>query len=272
LWPANILSVGSSGVSIPLIAENNHFPVTIPDHGIAVLPSGRSTKVSVSSIAENFLFPVTMPEGSDIVLNQSAPSALKAAAHHGNLTSSIFSTTLIATHCSLSVQPLSGLSVPILQGTAQDSTIADVFTQYGEAIQSNIGSFSSSISLGTIYPEFESCKSMTAVIQLSSELAPCSFDIDKAQAAHRLDPKSLNSDILEADLLYAKTYGLQSLLTTRFKDAEKITLQPAIVSSDFQSVITFKNLQAVAVNGVITETHPSFIPNLGVDCPRNCGS
>jgi hypothetical protein len=43
--------------------------------------------------------------------------------------------------------------------------------------------------------------------------------------------------------------------------------QVVIVSSDFKSVITFKNLLAVAVNGVSTETHSSFLPNLGVDCP-----
>jgi hypothetical protein len=67
--------------------------------------------------------------------------------------------------------------------------------------------------------------------------------------------------------LYAQTYGLRSLLTHRFHDAENITLQPAIVSSDFRSIVTFKNLHAIAVNGVITETHPSFIPNFGVDCP-----
>jgi hypothetical protein len=91
-----------------------------------------------------------------------------------------------------------------------------------------------------------------------SELAPCSFDIVKAQAERKLDPKSLNSGILLADLTYAVTYGLKSLLTTRFRDAERITLQPAIVSSDFQSVFTFQSLQSVVVNGVVTATHSSY--------------
>jgi hypothetical protein len=200
-----------------------------------------------------------------------APLVFDADAHcekHANLTSSNLSLTPTASYESLSVQPLSAPSVPVvLNSVSQDSATADASTQFEKAIQSNIDSSSPSISLGTVYPEFKSCNSMAEVIQLSSELAPCSFDITKAQAAHKLDPKSLNADFLEADLLYAQTYGLQALLTSRFRDAEKITLQPAIISSDFMSVITFKNLQTVAVNGVVTETHSSFIPNLGVDCP-----
>jgi hypothetical protein len=149
---------------------------------------------------------------------------------------------------------------------SHDPSIPSVFHQFHNDIQSNIGS-STLVPLGTIYPEFSSCSSMSAVIQLSSEIAPCSFDIVKAKAAHKLDPKTLRSDILQADLLFAQTYGLRLLLTTRFTDAERVTLQPAIVSSDFQSVITFKHLHSVAVNGVVTSTHPSFMPNMGVDCP-----
>jgi hypothetical protein len=108
---------------------------------------------------------------------------------------------------------------------------------------------------------------MAAVVQLSSELAPSSFDIVKARAAHNLDPKSLDSGILQSDLLFARTYGLRTLLTTRFHAAENITLQPSIVSSDFQHVITFKNLQTIANNGVETMTHSTFQPNFGVECP-----
>jgi hypothetical protein len=247
LWPAVISSVGSNGESLPLIAENSNFPVSL----IA------SSSPSVQLLSE------PVPE-----VPFYAPPA-KIIAQHEMSTSSTSSMTPIIPSCSLSMQTLSDLSVPSLQNSIEHSSaIADIFTQFGDAVQSNIDPSSSSIPLGTVYPEFVSCKSMAEVIQLSSELAPCSFDIDKARTAHKLNPKSLNSEILEADLLYAQTFGLQSLLTTRFRDAERLTLQPAIVSSDFKSVITFKNLHAVAVNGVVTETHSSFIPNFGVDCPE----
>jgi hypothetical protein len=198
----------------------------------------------------------------------SALSALKAVDIVENLHSSISSKTFISSNCSLSGKPLPELSVTDVPSLVSNNpSTSDVFTQFGTALHSNIGSSSSSMSLRTIYPEFGDCQSMADVVHLSAELAPCSFDIVKAQAAHRLDPKSLNSDILQADLLYAQTYGLQSLLTTRFHDAERITLQPAIVSSDFKSVFTFRNLHSVAVNGVTTATHSSFAPNLGVNCP-----
>jgi hypothetical protein len=205
-----------------------------------------------------------MSTGSKVLL--SAPPEEKAVARAKTLTSSKFSTTFDASSCSLSKAFLASSPSGVSSSVPQNSLVSNILPQFEADLRSNIGS-STSMPLGTIYPEFSSCTSMAAVVQLSTELAPCSFDIVKAQAAHKLDPKSLNPAILQADLHYAQTYGLQSLLTTRFQQAEKITLQPAIVSSDFQSVITFKNLHSVAVNGVVTTTHSSFTPNHGMDCP-----
>lgn len=108
---------------------------------------------------------------------------------------------------------------------------------------------------------------MADVIRLSTELVPCCFDIVKARNAHKAGPKSLETHILEADVLYAQQYGLRALLTARFDAAEKVTLQPTSVKQRFQSVSSFKKLQSVAVCGVRTESHPSFPPNQGIDCP-----
>jgi hypothetical protein len=174
----------------------------------------------------------------------------------------------IATNFPASQDALSVLSTTSDEVSSSESTLQ----QFEEVLQLALGSPSSKIPLGAIYPEFASCDSMSAVIQLSSELAPCSFDIVKARAAHKMDPKSLNSGILQNDLLYAQTYGLRKLLTTRFHEAENITLQPAIVSSDFKSVITFKNLHAVAYvctyHTVLTSVVSSDVQSLNISLSR----
>jgi hypothetical protein len=95
-------------------------------------------------------------------------SMLMHCEEHANLTSSNLSLTPTVSYESLSVRPLPEPSVPVaLKSVSQDSATAETFTQFEQAIQSNIGSSSPSISLGTVYPEFKSCDSMTEVFQLS---------------------------------------------------------------------------------------------------------
>ena len=123
------------------------------------------------------------------------------------------------------------------------------------------------IPLSTIYPEFSECISMEEVISTSTILAPCKFDIKKAQAAHRLAPGDLDSKILAADLEYTNQHGLYATLQKSFDRAAVTTLQPAVINEKFQSVSTFKHLEQLANFGVDTFRHESFRANNGIGCP-----
>jgi hypothetical protein len=213
--------------------------------------SSNATLVNVASVAGN---------NSNKHLPPSSTNSSNELKTLATFTTSSFAPVLQKPSCATGEL----LVLPKIASSLTSSPLVDYF---GVAILANAQDCNSPFELGALYPQFSDCFSMHDVIRLSSEIAPCSFDIVKARAAHHRNPKVLDSTILDADLHHAMHHGLYSLLTTRFTSAERITLQPAIVTSDFQSVITFDNLLRVAVHGVSTETHSSFIPNFGIDCP-----
>lgn len=153
----------------------------------------------------------------------------------------------------------------ILPVTVQN--IPDISHQFQQAIRDDIGSSQHNFSLATLYPEFASCQSMTDVIALSATIAPCSFNIHKARIKHNSNPQTLNPQRLQKDLDYVNQHGLRSLLTSRFESAKSITLQPDVIEKDFQGVSCFQQLRTVAINGVQSHQHDTFVANQGRDCP-----
>lgn len=170
------------------------------------------------------------------------------------------------------IRPLSTISTnsatknaDILPVTAPKN--ASIFPQFHQAFQQEIGFPSQQLPLAQLYPEFASCESMTDVIDLSERIAPCSFDIKKAREKHNLNPQTLDPIRLQNDLAYVNKYGLRSLLTSRFESAKSITLQPDVIDKDFRSVSCFQQLRSVAIHGVQSHQHPSFVANRGNNCP-----
>ena len=125
----------------------------------------------------------------------------------------------------------------------------------------------SSVPLSALYPEFSNCKSMEDVIKTAIQLAPCSFNINDARQEHKLDPKSLDSTILDNDLKYAQKHGLYATLQRSFERAASSTLQLPVIQKDFTMVSSAHHLLNIAENGVETMTHKSFKANQGIDCP-----
>ena len=164
----------------------------------------------------------------------------------------------------LPVPPIYELNATFKLETNADT--ASILQQFSLLLASHCGD-NNKIPLTMTYPEFADCKSMENVISAAIAMAPCKFNITKARAAHQLDPKCLNANIIISDSKFATEHGLRALLERKFISAEATALQSDVINKQFQSVSSFFHLQSIAVKGVQTSTYPTFTPNQGIDCP-----
>lgn len=125
---------------------------------------------------------------------------------------------------------------------------------------------SQSIPLSSLYSQFRDYVSLSEVIQLSCQLAPCGFDMAEALEAHAADPLVLDPDIIAGHIKQVSELGLRSFLELASDAVLPLTLQPDIVSRDFSSASTFPTLSKIATDGIVTSVDPSFQANGGFNC------
>jgi hypothetical protein len=107
---------------------------------------------------------------------------------------------------------------------------------------------------------------MEEVIVLSAQFAQCEFDMLQALEAHHKAPLALNPAIIADHVAQVSSVGLYAFLQRASKAVSHMTLQPAVVATEFASVSSFRHLSRIATHGIETTTHPSFIPNGGYNC------
>jgi hypothetical protein len=98
------------------------------------------------------------------------------------------------------------------------------------------------IPLSPFYPQFQSYQSMADVISLSCKLAPSTFDLSKAYAAHLTNLLVLDPHLLHLHTQKVSAIGLRSFLHSAAQAVLPIALQPSVAVSEFSSVLTFQCL------------------------------
>jgi hypothetical protein len=136
---------------------------------------------------------------------------------------------------------------------------------FEESLQINCGD-SDFVSLASLYPQFSECSTIEDVIVLSAQFSKCEFDMLQALEAHREAPLALDPAIIAKHVAQVSSVGLYAFLQQASEAVSPMTLQPAVVATEFTSVSTFQHLSRIATHGIETTSHSSFIPNNGYNC------